>query len=296
MNEEIDINKIEASIFLQDILPLDSLNQNGKILLIRHSHDCLGEMNSKNLIEEYQSFQSKPAFQKCKYIVSFLGSNRNSAIFYGIYEVLGIKSGKNLPKYSDEIGKYCDPININEDFFLILNKLETFDKFKGRLVIDWIVPRGWYNTYGEVLNKIVLKILPKNFVIDFPGLMNVKLNYFELKKIIENPDSHSEWYNSLTKLQAVYLILDSNLGSHYVGTTYGELGLWQRWENYIKGDGTGGNIELIKLKNQNPDFYKYFQFSILEVLSKTADQKYCTDKETIWKEKLGSRVHGLNKN
>jgi len=177
-----------------------------------------------------------------------------------------------------------------------LKRINSFDIFKDRLVIDWIVPRGWYNTYGDVKNKKVIKILPPNFVRDFPGLMNVKLNFSELKKIIENPDSHEEWHNSLTRLQAVYLILETKSGSLYVGTTYGENGLWQRWETYTKGDHTGGNIEFEKLKGKNPEFFKYFQFSILEVLSKTADQNYCTDKETTWKEKLGSRAHGLNKN
>jgi hypothetical protein len=126
--------------------------------------------------------------------------------------------------------------------------------------------------------------------------MNINLNFEELKKIIKNPESHSDWYNSLTRLQAIYLILDTYTGYQYIGTTYGENGLWQRWESYVKGDGTGGNKELINLKNQNIEFYKHFQFSILEVLSKTADQKYSTEKETIWKEKLGSRAYGLNRN
>jgi len=126
--------------------------------------------------------------------------------------------------------------------------------------------------------------------------MNIKLNYDELKKIIENPESHSEWLDSLTRLQAIYLILNKNTGYQYIGTTYGENGLWQRWETYTKGDHTGGNKEFINLKKDDSEFYKNFQFSILEVLSKTANQKYCTEKESNWKEKLGSRAFGLNKN
>ena len=92
------------------------------------------------------------------------------------------------------------------------------------------------------------------------------------------------------------MILDTNTGSQYIGTTYGEQGLWQRWESYVKGDGTGGNKELKTLKDKNSKFYQNLQFSILEVLSRTADQKYCTTKESVWKEKLGTRAHGLNKN
>ncbi len=283
-------------ILLQEILPLDELKKKGKVLLIRHSHENLREMYLNNLIEEYQSFQSQSAFRDFKFIICFLGSERNSAVFYGIYELNEILEGVNVPEYSKELAALNKYEKTSKDFYLNLKKIESFDKFKDRLVIDWIVPRGWYNTYGKVIDKEVIKILPNNYVKDFPGLMNIRLNFEELKKIIKNPESHSNWFNSLTRLQAIYLILDKKKGYQYIGTTYGENGLWQRWETYVKGDHTGGNKEFIKLKNENLEFYKYFQFSILEVLSKTADQKYCTEKETNWKEKLGSRAFGLNKN
>lgn len=283
-------------IRLQDILPLDELRNEGKVLLIRHYHERLTEMSELNLIEEYQSFQNKKAFLDCRYIVSFLGGVKNSGIFYGLYEVEDRYTKEKLPKYSKEIEKFCIKQNPSRDFFLKLERLEKFDIFKKRLVINWHVPRGWYNTYGEVHDKEVMKILPNNYVDDFPGLMNIMVPYKSLKKIIENPESHSVWYESLTRLQAIYLILDKNSGNKYIGTTYGEYGLWQRWENYIKGDGTGNNKELKALKEKDPEFCYNFQFSILEVLSKTANQKYCTEKESIWKEKLGSKAFGLNRN
>ena len=285
-------------IYLQDIIPLDDLKKEGNVLLIRHSHDHLDEMNKNNLIDEYQSYQSQPAFLKCKYIVVFLGAEKNTGIFYGIFEVFGILQKNELPECTSAIKKYFNTFNPSTDFYLQLKRIEKFDKFKDRLIIDWMVPRGWYNNYGEVIDKEVRKLLPENFVRDFPGLMGVKLNFNELKKIIENPESHSDWYDSLTRLQAVYLILYGKGGaphSQYVGTTYGEKGLWQRWESYVKTNGTGGNVELIKLKNEDPHFYNFIQFSILEVLSRTATQEYCTVKESIWKEKLGTRK-GLNRN
>ena len=283
-------------ILLNDIVPLGDLARHGDILLVRHSHKYLTEMTDKGLIDEYQSFQSKPAFKKSKFIASFLGSEKNSAIFYGIFKVTEILDKVKLPKYSNELEKYCTKENPSKDFYLNLLRIKEYDKFKGRVVINWATPRGWYSTFGNGKSKEVIKLLPNNFVKDFPGLMNVKVSFVELKKIIKNPNSHSEWYNSLTKLQAVYLILDTSTGLQYIGTTFGENGLWQRWQSYIMGDGTGGNIELINLKAQKPNFFDSFQFSILEVLSKTADKKYCIQKETVWKNKLGSRAHGLNKN
>ena len=128
------------------------------------------------------------------------------------------------------------------------------------------------------------------------GLMNIRISFNGLKAIIENPESHDEWYNSLTRLQAVYLILNTKSGYQYIGTTYGKNGLWQRWESYVKSGGTGGNKRLIKLKEEDPGFVQNLQFSILEVMTRTADKSYCIHKESLWKEKLGTRAFGLNEN
>ncbi len=282
-------------INLEDILDLDNLSKFGNVLLVRHYHDKIEQMYNQGLIEEYQSFQLKPAFKYCKYMVSFIGGERNSGRFFGVFENLGIINERALSEYSKELKPYCIPKDRRNEFKLNLRRLEKYDKYKDRLIINWVVSRGWYNSYGNVKSKPVIKILPLNFVKDFPGLMNVKLEFVELKKIRENRESHLEWYDSLTRLQAVYLILDKKTGAQYVRTTYGESGLWQRWAEYVK-NGTGGNKELCELSKIRPDFYNDIQFSILEVLTKTADQKFCIERESSWKEKLGSRTFGLNKN
>lgn len=287
---------MSEEILLEEILPLNELKKQGDVLLIRHSHENTKEMINKNVIEEYQSFQSKRAFRNFKYIVSFIGSERNSAIFYGIYEFIERYEGQQVPAYSKNLSLLYKKEKRKDEFFLKLRRIELYDKYKDRIVIDWNVQRGWYNKYGNVASKQVVKLLPKNFVQEFPGLMNVELHFDDLKKIIENPESHYIWYDSLSKLQAIYLILDKKNKRQYIGTTYGENGLWQRWESYIKGDHTGGNKELEVLKKENPDFYKFFQFTILEVLSKTASKAYCTEKESSWKRKLGTRAFGLNRN
>lgn len=285
---------MSGKIYLQDILPLEQLNQQGKVLLVRHYHPKLDEMLRKNLIDEYQSFQARPAFSKCKYVVSFLGTERNMAVFYGVYEVLGILKGEKLPTYSNELKEYCNNQDTLKDFCLQLKRISEFDKFQDRLVINWMVPRGWFHTYGSVIKKEVVKLFPESFVKDFPGLMNIRLTYSELDRIIKNPDSNQDWYESLTRLQAVYLILDLKSGLQYVGTTYGKNGLWQRWETYVRTNGTGENKELNRLKDRDALFAQNLQFSILEVLPRNADVTYCTRKESSWMEKLGTRDFGLN--
>src|ERR1035438_3992035 len=114
---------MSEKILLQDILPLEELNKDGKILLVRHTLKRLEEMYQKNLIDEYQSFQSYPAFKKCKYIVSFLSGERNSGVFYGIFEVVEILEKDRLPIYSKELEKYIEKQNPSKDFYLRLKRI-----------------------------------------------------------------------------------------------------------------------------------------------------------------------------
>jgi len=224
----------DSQIFLQDILPLDELSKEGPVLLVRHYHEKLKEMLECGVIDEYQSFQKMPAFKRAKYLVIFLAEPNNYAKLYGIYKIADIKEKSELPEYSVKLLKFCPAQNVETDFYMNLLHDNRFSKYEGRILIDWIVPRGWYNTFGEVKNKPIIKIIPRNFVDEFPGLMKINISAFDLRIIIENPDAHSKWRDSLTRLQAVYLIMDNQTGDQYVGTTYGKDGLWQRWESYVK--------------------------------------------------------------
>lgn len=225
-----------------------------------------------------------------------MGKEKNTALLYGVYKIKGLLEKNDLPNYSDGLVPFCKPPDKSIEFQMQLEELTEFAKFKNRLIIDWVVPRGWYNTYGKIKNKPVVRILPYRFVSEFPGLMNIKISFSELKAIVETPDSHEEWYNSLTRLQAVYLIQYKKEGLLYVGTTFGKNGLWQRWESYVKSNGTGGNKRLSELERSDPEYTQNLQFSILEVLTHTADKSYCIHKESLWKEKLGTRAFGLNEN
>jgi hypothetical protein len=64
----------------------------------------------------------------------------------------------------------------------------------------------------------------------------------------------------------------------------------------VKTEGTGNNKQLELLKINRIDFQYDLHFSILEVLTKTADKNYCIGKESMWKNKLGTRAFGLNGN
>ena len=54
------------------------------------------------------------------------------------------------------------------------------------------------------------------------------------------------WQAALSSISGVYLILDTKTGKTYVGSAYGEGGIWQRWSCYAE-TGHGRNVELIAL-------------------------------------------------
>ena len=53
---------------------------------------------------------------------------------------------------------------------------------------------------------------------------------------------------------------------------------------------------LKELVAKNPDCYKSFKYSILQTLPSNIGKKEIEKIETLFKEKLGTKFHGLNKN
>ena len=93
----------------------------------------------------------------------------------------------------------------------------------------------------------------------------------------------------------IYLILDTSTGNQYIGSAYGEQGIWGRWSNYLT-DGSGGNKKLLELIKDNESYKDNFQFSLLKTLPTSMLKKDVVNQERIFKEKLGSKAFGLNSN
>ena len=87
-------------------------------------------------------------------------------------------------------------------------------------------------------------------------------------------------------------------GKKYVGSAYGEHGIWSRWSCYI-GTGHGWNDELTQLISvQGYDYAKSnFKISLLEYRPMKTDDKIIIEREGFWKNVLLSRTSfGYNKN
>lgn len=144
-------------------------------------------------------------------------------------------------------------------------------------------------------DKSVISIMPESQVGEFVSYEKTILSWDDLHRLTKNPTGNFTWLNALKSVNGIYCITNMKNGRCYVGSAYGKNGIWGRWSNYAK-TGHGGNEQLVELVNSRKNIVKHFQFSILEILpgSSTADD--AIEKESLWKNKLGSRLGGYNSN
>ena len=142
----------------------------------------------------------------------------------------------------------------------------------------------------------VLEILRERYTGQpFPGYENIDLSFSELETLFRN--SRTDWQAALESVRGVYLITDENTGKRYVGSAYGDQGIWSRWEEYA-ATGHGGDTELLELVESDPDYpRKHFRFAVLEYRSVSTPEGIIHKRETFWKEVLLTRgKYGLNLN
>ena len=96
------------------------------------------------------------------------------------------------------------------------------------------------------------------------------------------------------------MITDRSTGRLYVGSASSDAdGLWTRWSSYANlSDPTGGNKEMIELKNQYgaEHIIRNFSYSILEIFDKKASRDTVLDRESYWKGVLRTIEFGMNDN
>ncbi|MBO0935409.1 GIY-YIG nuclease family protein [Fibrella sp. HMF5335] len=91
-------------------------------------------------------------------------------------------------------------------------------------------------------------------------------------------------------MKGIYLITDRSNGKKYVGSAYGDYGVWSRWAIYA-GTGHGFNDELTKLIAEKGVQHArdFFSFTLLEYRTMRVDDADIIRRESYWKEVLLSR-------
>lgn len=250
----------------------------------RDNHDDPWLLYREGEFEEWQNFQSKKNFERPIVLTLISLPGKNRWLFAGVYRVVGReirfyeKSNKDLHYYN-------------------LAHVPGYNDLDGRLIVNFKRPgRNSYLDAEKWLGQITVEqILDKPMAnADFPGFRDVHLTRKELVRIVHrSPDS---WRTALSNVSGVYLIRDGQTDKFYVGSAYGQSGIWGRWSSYVETR-HGGNKMIKNLLTINGiDRADAFHYSILEIADIDATDKQIIAREQFWKEVLGSRAYGLNAN
>jgi hypothetical protein len=129
----------------------------------------------------------------------------------------------------------------------------------------------------------------------FPGHDRINHSLAEIQTIVRQ--NRPDWRIALEHMKGVYVIHDEVTGEPYVGSAYGDTGIWQRWSHYastLHGDNVGLKAHLTA--NGEHYFRNTMRFALLEFWSMRTDDAHVIDRETYWKEVLRSRSLGHNEN
>jgi len=214
-----------------------------------------------------------------KYIFSFIEFYpiSNAYLFGGVFEV--------KERHSDRY---------------VIEEVPKFAKWEGRLVCKFHRYQGLRGRafYLETLldSFEVLQVLPDRYEGEqFCGYENINHSFAVLRSIVRR--EKQDWKVSLAAVKGVYLIVDTNNGKTYVGSAYGEAGIWSRLHCYVD-TGHGWNDELVKTIGEKGIDYALnnFKFSILEIFTFNTSDDVILNRESHWKNVMLSRQFGYNRN
>ena len=264
--------------------------------LVRHplNKEDVYEVYNHDMIEAYQSTQSKNCFDNCKYIVAFVGTTKTEALFIGVYEILGSISGDEVITKMPEGYPYPEHFD-NTHIYYEMKKLDVMSDLEKKLTIDWGKSTlSWFQWANN--DKEVISISNKD-ELSFPGYEELKISYHELGEIVSGESRYRKYIEALENVNGIYLICDTKRSKQYIGSTYNEQGILGRWTEYYRTH-DGGDVDIKAHLKEYPDAYYDFQFTILRILPKNVTDKEAINVESLYKEKLCTRNsdYGLNKN
>ena len=287
----------------KEIEDLNILSQDAKLSAIR-ADSTLAEISCAE--------QGKDVLKNTQIVFAFSASSGINAEFIGAFEVIkNVDQEAFLKKYQNYLHdlpeklkkewgfeQYITKLGYSKwpkksSYFYELNLLDNpVNKYKNRVIVNWPSPRQWIQLS---LEKEIVEIRAKGFVRDFTDYYDFILSFVELKAILNQPEGNTVWINKLSAVSGVYLIIDTKTGNQYIGSAYGEGGFLGRWRSYADNS-HGNNKSLIDLVVNNDGYSSNFQISILRVMDKASYKTEVIAAESFLKQKLGTRVHGLNNN
>lgn len=235
------------------------------------------------------SFHSNHCWNR-DYIFSMieLPSQPGKWLFGGVFRVLSHKPGRSKSGKDGVIYK--------------VELTATGEPLIGRLVIHWLKDARAKGRKPDTMLPYmsIAEILPEQYVgEDFPGHAHINHNYAVVEQLWR--DGKPDWRAGLEHCQGVYLITDTKTGQRYIGSAYGEEGIWSRWGTYFRTGGHGHNKRIKQFLDSKSRALEYvrqnFWFSLLEQASSRDSEQYIIQREAYWKNVLLTRgKFGLNEN
>lgn len=231
--------------------------------------------------QQWQAYQTRANFN-CNTVVSLIHLGGSEWLFAGAWKVNGVqkrsKGGTSWFQYST-------------------TELKGLEHLAGRAIVHFQKKfrQSYLNGARYADQLLVNEIRPLRMSVgDFPGYASVNVDYSLLQVIVgqELPS----WKSALKSVSGVYVIADTSTGRLYVGSAYGEGGIWSRWVQYANS-GHGGNKEFRRLiKAGGADYAHNFQFGILEVCDLMSSEAEVIEREVHWKLVLLTKEYGNNEN
>ena len=261
-----------------------------KIRLVRHRHGRAYQrrvyqdaIHRDPRFEQYQSSQSNPTVieQMCsaEAIAAFVVDPSGQTVFVGLWCVEGSREEYLADPYiTSPRPPLAGSVVIN------LKRMAALSEYCGRIVVDWGGGERAWVQYADRRDKEIIEVRRNAEEPHFPGFARFACGLHELDGL------PGTWLEPLRASRGVYLLVHRPTGAQYVGSATGGDGFIGRWRGYA--DGHGGNAAMRELAH-GPDQY---DVRILETSGSGATIDDVYDLESLWKEKLGSRVQGLNRN
>lgn len=253
--------------------------------LANENHDLF------NAYQQTQGPNVEKAVLSATHVAAFIGHQAGKALFVGLYKV-----GKATPLTQSQYWKVPANAALRDFGMLGISPERTsclwFDlvpepflsQWKGKLVVHWPGKELSWWRWAE-RNAIPVHSILEESLLDraMPPWNKLVLTWKELAVLPQT------WQDALTHWRGIYFILDVSDGKGYVGSAYGKDNLLGRWRNYAKS-GHGGNKLLLARKPDN------LRFSILQRVSPDLEAAEVHALEASWKDRLHTRVLGLNEN
>ena len=229
--------------------------------------------------ELHQGLFNKRRLDSVSNVVSFIETPDDETLFVGVWDVVGYHS---CPM------DVVDPVTGDRKPHLYEFKPSGWlNSYVERMVVDWAKTRSWVRHLpGSGRPISVTEIRPTGWYRPFPG-------YAVFQALLHEIDEFpAAWKDQLSANRGVYLLVHPESGEQYVGSATGQGGFLERWRGYA-ANGHGGNKLLRSLAEGGIPNY---QISVLEVAGSGMSDEDVLVREATWKDKLGSRAHGLNLN